>query len=59
MSVNYTFSALILLTGWQDGHLAWKIQPLRSAASCLAAAKIQNGLTFWYQLTQVVMETGR
>jgi len=41
------FSALTLLVGRQEGHLAGK-------NSC--SGKIQNDLPFWRRLTEVVLE---
>jgi len=68
------FSALTLLVGRQEGHplyknlsggvLAWlsvcskvQLMPLPLIVSCFS--KIQIGLTFWYQLTYVVLDKGQ
>jgi len=62
------FSALTLLVGRQEGHLACKTRSggvlaglsvsrkvhCHSIISC--SSKIQNGSPFWCQLTEVVLE---
>jgi len=68
------FSALTLLVGRQEGHLAlktecwstgvavWSVMQMIASADATAtpiiscSSKIQNGLPFWYQLTQIVLE---
>ena len=72
-----TFSALMLLVGWQEEHkahnklsyavLAWlsvwkEVQMMAygpvdaTATPSPCFSKIQNGLSFWYRPTQVVLE---
>ena len=66
------FSAWTLLVGWQEEHLtcknlsdevlAWlsyvfQLMPLPPRHLCFC--KVQNGLSFWYWLTQAVVEKGR
>jgi len=61
MNVNF---AMQLMYWWQqqilqldaDLHMA-QLMPLPLTVSCFS--KIQIGLPFWYQLTQVVPEKGR
>jgi len=56
-----SFSALTLLVGRQEGHLACKklsgeVLVWLSVRSEVHSNKIQNGLNFWCWLTQVVLE---
>jgi len=63
---QFSFSALTLLVGQQEGHPACKNWVVRywhgylSAARChpiiSCSGKIQNNLPFWWRRTQVVLE---
>ena len=72
--MQFAFSALTLLVGWQEGHPAckktewWGVGVVvclaygpadATAIDCLLLfSKIQIGFTLWYQLTSVVPEKG-
>ena len=66
--VQYAFSALTLLVGWQEGHpackkrscgvLVWLSVWSKVHSPSLASVKSRLVLPFWYQLTWVVPEKG-